>query len=113
VGDAGAGAAPLRHPLLPGRPAGRRGRNRPPGRGRPGALAGAGRGRRRPGAGDAAADPLHPARPGRVRVGGRPVERVLPVLDGAELVMPWQERYPVPFPLLEPGGSGRRGPGNP
>jgi 8-oxo-dGTP pyrophosphatase MutT (NUDIX family) len=32
---------------------------------------------------------------------GRPVERVLPVLDGAELVMPWQERYPVPSPLLE------------
>jgi 8-oxo-dGTP pyrophosphatase MutT (NUDIX family) len=32
---------------------------------------------------------------------GRPVERVLPVLDGAELVMPWQERYPVP--TLEPG----------
>jgi hypothetical protein len=27
--------------------------------------------------------------------------------------MPWQERYPVPFPLLEPGGSGRRGPGTP
>jgi 8-oxo-dGTP pyrophosphatase MutT (NUDIX family) len=44
---------------------------------------------------------------------GRPVERILPVLDGAELVMPWQERYPVPFPLLEPEGSGRRGPGNP
>ena len=31
----------------------------------------------------------------------RPVERVLPVLDGAELVMPWQERYPVRSPLLE------------
>jgi hypothetical protein len=44
---------------------------------------------------------------------GRPVDRILPVLDGAELVMPWQERYPVPFPLLEPGGSGRRGPGTP
>jgi 8-oxo-dGTP pyrophosphatase MutT (NUDIX family) len=29
----------------------------------------------------------------------RPVERVLPVLEGAELVMPWLERYPVPFPL--------------
>jgi hypothetical protein len=29
----------------------------------------------------------------------RPVERVLPVLEGAELVMPWRERYPVPFPL--------------
>jgi len=27
---------------------------------------------------------------------GRPVERILPVLDGAELVMPWRERYPVP-----------------
>jgi 8-oxo-dGTP pyrophosphatase MutT (NUDIX family) len=32
---------------------------------------------------------------------GRPVERVLPVLEGTELVMPWQERYPVPSPLLE------------
>jgi 8-oxo-dGTP pyrophosphatase MutT (NUDIX family) len=31
----------------------------------------------------------------------RPVERVLPVLEGAELVMPWLERYPVPSPLLE------------
>jgi 8-oxo-dGTP pyrophosphatase MutT (NUDIX family) len=28
----------------------------------------------------------------------RPVERILPVLDGAELVMPWLERYPVPSP---------------
>jgi 8-oxo-dGTP pyrophosphatase MutT (NUDIX family) len=27
---------------------------------------------------------------------GRSVERILPVLDGAELVMPWRERYPVP-----------------
>ena len=27
---------------------------------------------------------------------GRPVERILPVLDGALLVMPWGERYPVP-----------------
>jgi 8-oxo-dGTP pyrophosphatase MutT (NUDIX family) len=27
---------------------------------------------------------------------GRTVERILPVLDGAELVMPWRERYPVP-----------------
>jgi 8-oxo-dGTP pyrophosphatase MutT (NUDIX family) len=35
---------------------------------------------------------------------GRRVERVLPVLDGAELVMPWRERYPVPVPLLGPGG---------
>ena len=34
---------------------------------------------------------------------GRPVERILPVLDGAELVMPWRERYPVP--LLEPGAG--------
>ena len=34
----------------------------------------------------------------------RPVERVLPVLDGAELVMPWRERYPVPR-----AGSGRPG----
>jgi len=32
---------------------------------------------------------------------GRPVERVLPVLEGAELVMPWLERYPVPSPLPE------------
>jgi 8-oxo-dGTP pyrophosphatase MutT (NUDIX family) len=28
----------------------------------------------------------------------RPVERILPVLDGADLVMPWRERYPVPAP---------------
>jgi 8-oxo-dGTP pyrophosphatase MutT (NUDIX family) len=33
---------------------------------------------------------------------GRRVERILPVLDGADLVMPWGERYPVPVPLLEP-----------
>jgi 8-oxo-dGTP pyrophosphatase MutT (NUDIX family) len=33
---------------------------------------------------------------------GRRVERILPVLDGADLVMPWGERYPVPAPLLEP-----------
>jgi 8-oxo-dGTP pyrophosphatase MutT (NUDIX family) len=39
---------------------------------------------------------------------GRPVERVLPDLDGAELVMPWGERYPVPAVLLEPGGPGTR-----
>jgi 8-oxo-dGTP pyrophosphatase MutT (NUDIX family) len=32
---------------------------------------------------------------------GRPVERVLPVLEGAELVMPWLERYPVPSPPPE------------
>ena len=25
----------------------------------------------------------------------RRVERILPVLDGAELVMPWRERYPL------------------
>jgi 8-oxo-dGTP pyrophosphatase MutT (NUDIX family) len=31
----------------------------------------------------------------------RAVERILPVLEGAELVMPWLERYPVPFPLRE------------
>ncbi|HEY6706621.1 MAG TPA: NUDIX hydrolase [Actinomycetota bacterium] len=37
---------------------------------------------------------------------GRRVERVQPVLDGAELVMPWRERYPVPAPLRQPGGSG-------
>ena len=36
----------------------------------------------------------------------RPVERVLPVLDGAELVMPWRERYPLPVPLAGPGGPG-------
>jgi beta-phosphoglucomutase-like phosphatase (HAD superfamily) len=32
----------------------------------------------------------------------RRVERILPVLDGADLVMPWGERYPVPVPLLQP-----------
>jgi 8-oxo-dGTP pyrophosphatase MutT (NUDIX family) len=32
----------------------------------------------------------------------RRVERILPVLDGADLVMPWGERYPVPAPLLQP-----------
>jgi 8-oxo-dGTP pyrophosphatase MutT (NUDIX family) len=37
----------------------------------------------------------------------RRVERVLPVLDGAELVMPWRERYPVPAPLRGPAGAGR------
>jgi 8-oxo-dGTP pyrophosphatase MutT (NUDIX family) len=37
---------------------------------------------------------------------GRRVERVLPVLDGAELVMPWRERYPVPAALLEAAGPG-------
>jgi 8-oxo-dGTP pyrophosphatase MutT (NUDIX family) len=36
---------------------------------------------------------------------GRRVERIIPVLDGAELVMPWGERYPVPAPLPEPGGT--------
>ncbi len=47
----------------------------------------------------------------------RRVERVLPVLDGAELVMPWRERYPVPAPVLaagglrEPGGAGDPGVG--
>jgi 8-oxo-dGTP pyrophosphatase MutT (NUDIX family) len=39
----------------------------------------------------------------------RRVERILPVLDGAELVMPWRERYPVPAVLLEAGGSGPPG----
>jgi 8-oxo-dGTP pyrophosphatase MutT (NUDIX family) len=39
----------------------------------------------------------------------RPVERILPVLAGAELVMPWRERYPLPAPLLEAGGPGRPG----
>jgi hypothetical protein len=39
---------------------------------------------------------------------GRRVERILPVLDGAELVMPWRERYPVPAPL-----SGAAGPARP
>jgi hypothetical protein len=43
----------------------------------------------------------------------RRVERVLPVLDGAELVMPWGERYPVPTPPPdaagpEAGGQDRR-----
>ena len=43
----------------------------------------------------------------------RRVERVLPVLDGAELVMPWGERYPVPAPPPdaagpEAGGQDRR-----
>jgi hypothetical protein len=33
----------------------------------------------------------------------RRVECVLPVLDGAELVMPWGERYPVPTPALDAG----------
>jgi 8-oxo-dGTP pyrophosphatase MutT (NUDIX family) len=37
---------------------------------------------------------------------GRRVERILPVLDGAELVMPWRERYPVPVPLAEPAAPG-------
>ena len=35
---------------------------------------------------------------------GRRVERILPVLEGAELVMPWRERYPVPVPLPDPAG---------
>ena len=35
---------------------------------------------------------------------GRLVERTLPVLEGAELVMPWRERYPVPVPIPDPGG---------
>jgi 8-oxo-dGTP pyrophosphatase MutT (NUDIX family) len=30
---------------------------------------------------------------------GRAVERILPVLEGDELVMPWRERYPVPSPV--------------
>jgi hypothetical protein len=42
---------------------------------------------------------------------GRRVERILPVLEGAELVMPWRERYPVPVPLPEAGASG--GPAGP
>ena len=37
----------------------------------------------------------------------RRVERILPVLHGAELLMPWGERYPLPAPLLEAGESGR------
>jgi 8-oxo-dGTP pyrophosphatase MutT (NUDIX family) len=41
---------------------------------------------------------------------GRRVERILPVLEGAELVMPWRERYPVPVPLPGPGGSEGVGP---
>ena len=39
----------------------------------------------------------------------RRVERILPVLDGAELVMPWRERYPVPAPLLDAAGPGAPG----
>ena len=39
----------------------------------------------------------------------RRVERIQPALDGAELVMPWGERYPLPAPVLEAGGLG--GPG--
>jgi 8-oxo-dGTP pyrophosphatase MutT (NUDIX family) len=35
----------------------------------------------------------------------RPVERILPVLDGTELIMPWGERYPVPAPLLGPSAA--------
>jgi 8-oxo-dGTP pyrophosphatase MutT (NUDIX family) len=38
---------------------------------------------------------------------GRRVERILPVLDGAELVMPWRERYRVPVPMPGPGRGGR------
>jgi hypothetical protein len=33
---------------------------------------------------------------------GRRVERILPALDGTDLVLPWGEHYPVPVPLLEP-----------
>ena len=40
----------------------------------------------------------------------RHIERVDPVLEGAELVMPWGERYPLPAPVLEAGGLGRPGP---
>jgi 8-oxo-dGTP pyrophosphatase MutT (NUDIX family) len=36
----------------------------------------------------------------------RRVERILPVLDGAELVMPWLERYPVPLPASGVGSGG-------
>jgi 8-oxo-dGTP pyrophosphatase MutT (NUDIX family) len=36
--------------------------------------------------------------------GARRVERILPVLEGDELVMPWRERYPVPVPLPDPAG---------
>jgi 8-oxo-dGTP pyrophosphatase MutT (NUDIX family) len=45
---------------------------------------------------------------------GRRVERILPVLDGAELVLPWGERYPVPLPPPDaagPGAGGRDAPG--
>ena len=41
---------------------------------------------------------------------GRRVERILPVLEGAELVMPWRERYPLPLPLAGAGGSQGVGP---
>jgi 8-oxo-dGTP pyrophosphatase MutT (NUDIX family) len=36
----------------------------------------------------------------------RPVERILPVLDGTELVLPWGERYPVPLPPLDRADAG-------
>jgi 8-oxo-dGTP pyrophosphatase MutT (NUDIX family) len=36
----------------------------------------------------------------------RRVERILPVLNGADLIMPWGERYPVPALLLEPADPG-------
>jgi hypothetical protein len=40
---------------------------------------------------------------------GRRVERILPVLDGAELVLPWGERYPVPLPPPDAAGPGAGG----
>jgi 8-oxo-dGTP pyrophosphatase MutT (NUDIX family) len=36
----------------------------------------------------------------------RPVECILPVLEGADLVMPWRERYPLPSPHSPARGSG-------
>jgi 8-oxo-dGTP pyrophosphatase MutT (NUDIX family) len=35
----------------------------------------------------------------------RPVEQVLPRLEGHELVMPWDERYPVPVPPSDLGAG--------
>jgi len=37
---------------------------------------------------------------------GRAIERIVPRLEGDELVMPWNERYPVPVPLRPAAGTG-------
>ena len=118
VGDAGGGAAPLRHPLLRRRAAGRGRGHRPPGRGGARALAAGGPGRRRPGACRCSRRPGTPCatwppsgRWGMAAAADRRVERILPVLDGAELVMPWRERYPSRCRSRRP--VGRAGPGRP